>query len=49
MQQEEWLPVVGYEEFYEISSRGRVKSFCIDPAGRIDQEQHGYPAPPGSH
>lgn len=26
MEQEEWRPVVGYEDFYEVSDMGRVKS-----------------------
>jgi hypothetical protein len=29
---ERWLPVVGYEEWYEVSDRGRVRS--LDPVAR---------------
>ncbi|KKN66688.1 hypothetical protein LCGC14_0468740 [marine sediment metagenome] len=32
---ENWKPVVGYEDIYEVSDIGRVRSFCISPAGRL--------------
>lgn len=36
---EQWLPVVGYEELYEVSDRGRVKALAkIDACGRSKPE-----------
>lgn len=32
---EKWLPVVGYEGLYEVSDQGRVKSFKVKPNGHI--------------
>lgn len=39
MQPERWLPVVGYEGHYEVSSFGRVRSL-----DRIDPRNHPRPA-----
>ena len=35
--EEEWRPVVGYEEFYEVSSKGRVRS-----KDRVTGAKNGY-------
>lgn len=34
MKEERWLPVVGYEGFYEVSSLGRVKSLNYNKTGK---------------
>ncbi len=34
MKEERWLPVVGYEGFYEVSSLGRVKSLNYNHTGK---------------
>lgn len=34
MENEEWRPVVGYEQFYEVSSLGRVRSFDREVNGK---------------
>ncbi len=47
-QLEQWLPVVGYENFYEVSDRGRVKQVARRTntfVGKIlepSHDQHGY-------
>jgi hypothetical protein len=44
--QEEWRPVVGYENFYEVSSIGRVRSFdriCANSYVRRGQILKGLP------
>lgn len=38
---EEWKDVVGYEGLYQVSNFGRVKSFVVNPKGRI---RKGVPA-----
>lgn len=33
--EEEWKPVEGFEDLYEISSLGRLKSYKVSPTGKI--------------
>jgi len=43
--QEKWKPIGGYEELYEISNTGRVKSYHHSHNGRIispDKSNHGH-------
>lgn len=37
---EKWLPVVGYEGLYEVSSHGRVRSLDRVVRGRSDSQRH---------
>jgi hypothetical protein len=34
-QQEIWRPVVGHDDYYEVSDQGNVKSFVFDGRGRL--------------
>lgn len=42
MKEEIWKPVVGYEEFYDVSSFGRVRSWATKGSGLKRMEQPRY-------
>lgn len=47
---EQWLPVPGYEQFYEVSSLGRVRSLPrVDRIGRLRQSRLRRATPIGRY
>lgn len=40
---EEWKPVIGFEERYEVSSLGRIRNAYTLKILRVAMQTHGYP------
>ena len=46
---EEWRPVVGFEEYYEVSNLGRVRRIKGGKGAKVGQIKKGYVLPNGYH